>query len=253
MSAFRVCAIVPTYDNPLTIRAVVEQLVPLVEQVLVIDDGSAEPGRAAVDALAAEGLACVIHREQNGGKGAAVKTGLVVADEAGFSHALQVDADLQHELEDAPKLLEAARNQPTALVLGEPRYDDSAPSARRLGRHLTTFWIRMETGAGVIGDAMCGFRVYPVRAALRAAPRGDAMDFDPEIAVRMVWSGAPVINIPTNVRYLAADEGGVSHFHVFRDNVWISLMHSRLMFRKVMAFLFGAIIPPLRLGPRGQS
>ncbi|NOY92095.1 MAG: glycosyltransferase family 2 protein [Deltaproteobacteria bacterium] len=253
MSEFRVCAVVPTYDNPRTIRAVVERLAPVVEQVLVVDDGSAEPGRAAVDALVQEGLARVIHRARNGGKGAAVKTGLQAAMQAGFSHALQVDADLQHDLDDAPKLLEAARAAPDALVLGDPRYDESAPSARRVGRLITSFWIRMETSRGVIGDAMCGFRVYPIDAALKAAPRGDAMDFDPEIAVRMVWAGAEVINIPTRVRYLNEAQGGVSHFRLVRDNVWISWMHTRLMFRKVMGLLFGALIPRLRLDAGGRS
>jgi len=253
MTSTRVCAVVPTYDNPRTIRAVVEGLRDVVEDVFVVDDGSAARGREAVAALGQEGLAHVTHRAQNGGKGAAVKTGLMAARDAGFSHALQVDADLQHDLGDAPKLLEAARANPEALVLGDPRYDESAPTARRVGRRITTFWIRMETGRGVIGDAMCGFRVYPIAAALAAAPRGDAMDFDPEIAVRMVWSGAPVINIPTHVRYVDEAEGGVSHFRVFWDNVWISAMHTRLMFRKVMGLLFGAFVPSLRLGPGGRS
>jgi glycosyltransferase involved in cell wall biosynthesis len=252
MTAFRVCAVVPTYDNPRTIRAVVERLAPLVECVFVVDDGSAEAGRAVVDALAADGLARAIHRDDNGGKGAAVKTGLELARDEGFSHALQVDADLQHDLDDAPKLLEAAKASPSALVLGDPRYDESAPSARRVGRRITSFWIRMETGRGVIGDAMCGFRVYPIEAALRAAARGDAMDFDPEIAVRMVWAGAEVINIPTRVRYLDEAEGGVSHFRLVRDNVWISWMHTRLVFRKVMGLLFGALIPKLRLDAGGR-
>jgi len=247
MSEFRVCAVVPTYDNPRTIHAVVEGLREVLPDVIVVDDGSAEPGRQAVDALESDGLARVVHRAQNGGKGAAVKTGLMAAADAGFTHALQVDADLQHDLSDAPDLLEAARESPGALVLGDPRYDETAPSARRVGRRITSFWIRMETGRGVIGDAMCGFRVYPIAAALRAAAKGDAMDFDPEIAVRMVWAGAEVINIPTRVRYLDEEEGGVSHFHVFRDNVWISWMHTRLMFRKVMGLIFGAFIPKLRL------
>jgi hypothetical protein len=88
---------------------------------------------------------------------------------------------------------------------------------------------------------MCGFRVYPVDAALAARARGDAMDFDPEIAVRMVWAGVPVVNVPTRVRYLAADEGGVSHFRVVRDNVWISWLHARLTFARVMGLIFGPL------------
>ena len=49
------------------------------------------------------------------------------------------------------------------------------------------------------------------------------------IAVRMVWGGVPVINVPTRVRYVPREEGGVSHFRLGRDNVLISWMHTRLM------------------------
>jgi hypothetical protein len=54
------------------------------------------------------------------------------------------------------------------------------------------------------------------------------MDFDIEAAVRLVWLGVPVVNIPTRVRYLTPQEGGVSHFRMFRDNVLISWCHTRL-------------------------
>jgi len=53
--------------------------------------------------------------------------------------------------------------------------------------------------------------------------------FDPEIAVRMVWAGVPTVNLRTRVRYLPREEGGVSHFHLFRDNARISWMHTRLV------------------------
>jgi polyprenyl-phospho-N-acetylgalactosaminyl synthase len=54
------------------------------------------------------------------------------------------------------------------------------------------------------------------------------MEFDLELPVRMVWAGIPVRNLPTRVRYLSADEGGVSHFHVVRDTARISWLHIRL-------------------------
>ena len=235
----RFCAVVPTYDNPATVRTVVEKLRAHLDDVIVVDDGSGPDGRAAVEALGRDGIAIAVHRERNGGKGAAVKTGLAAAHERGFTHALQVDADGQHDLADVPRFVETAREHPEALVLGRPVFDESAPKSRRVARRITTFWIRVETGSDVIGDAMCGFRVYPVEAALRANARGDAMDFDPEIAVRLVWRGLPVINLETRVRYLGESEGGVSHFRMFRDNVLISWLHARLTFGRVMRRIFG--------------
>jgi glycosyltransferase involved in cell wall biosynthesis len=228
--SFRPCVVVPTYDNPITIRPAVTALRAHVEDVLVVDDGSGPAARAEIDRLGAEGLARVLRHEANGGKGAAVKTGIRAAAAAGFTHVLQIDADGQHAFGDLPRFLSAARTSPHALVLGCPVFDGTVPAARLWGRKLTNFWCHIETGGRVIRDPMCGFRVYPTEAALAALPRADRMDFDPEIAVRLVWAGLPVINLPTPVRYLTSAEGGVSHFRVFRDNVRISWMHTRLVF-----------------------
>ena len=225
-SPFNPCAIIPTYDNPDTIRAVVERVRPALP-VIVIDDGSAGPGRAAVEALGEDGLAHVHHRAKNGGKGAAVTTGFAVAAELGYSHALQVDADGQHALDDIPAFLEAARERPEALILGAPIYDESAPRSRLIGRQITRFWTNIETYGKVIEDPMCGFRVYPVPVACAVAKRcGTRMDFDIEVAVRLCWEGLPIVNLPTRVAY---HEGGVSHFRMVEDNVRISWMHSKLV------------------------
>jgi glycosyltransferase involved in cell wall biosynthesis len=224
--AFSPCALIPTYDNPDTVRDVVERVAAYLP-VFVVDDGSAGPGRAAVEAIGVDGLAHVHHRERNGGKGAAVTTGFTLAQAQGYTHALQVDADGQHALDDIPRFIEAARTDPTALVLGAPIYDESAPKGRLIGRQITRFWTNIETYGRVIEDPMCGFRVYPVAPACEVAPRcGERMDFDIEVAVRLVWAGLPVINLPTKVRY---DVGGVSHFHLVRDNLLISWMHSKLV------------------------
>src|SRR6185503_11151993 len=114
--------------------------------------------------------------------------------------------DGQHNIEDVPRFLAIARANPDALILGAPVFDDSAPAARQVGRKITVFWVNVETGGPVIADPMCGFRVYPLRDVLAITVPSDMMDFDPEVAVRLVWRGLPVINVPTKVRYVARDE-----------------------------------------------
>ena len=226
--AFRPCGLVPTYDNPATVRGVVEGLRRHLQAVIVVDDGSGSAGRRAVEALGREGLARVVHRARNGGKGAAVKTGFAEAERLGFSHALQIDADGQHEVDDVPRFLAEAREHPGALVLGKPLFDASQPRGRALARQISRFWVDVETGGSVIADPQCGFRVYPLAAARAARARGDHMEFDQELPVRMVWAGVPVRNLPTRVRYLRPEEGGVSHFDLWRDNLRITALHTRL-------------------------
>ena len=224
MTEVRIGALIPTLDNPDTIGEVVDGVRRHLGDVFIVDDGGGAKAKARLREIEAAGLAKVIWRERNGGKGAAVMTGLAVMAAAGFTHALQIDADNQHDSGDVPRFCAAARQHPTALVLGAPRFDDSAPRARRIGRLLTTAWTHVETLGRVIVDPLCGYRVYPIAASLATNVRSVAMDFDPEIAVTLAWRGCPVINVPTRVRYFG---GGVSHFRMLRDNVLISWMHTR--------------------------
>ena len=240
----RICVLIPTYDNPRTLRGVVERARAHLPDVVVVDDGSGPEGRQVAADLARDGLAHVTHRARNGGKGAAVKTGFRAALALGFTHALQVDADGQHVIEDVPRFLAAARARPEALVLGQPVFDATAPAARRRGRLVSRFWTDLETGGRVIEDPLCGFRVYPLAPTLRAGARGNRMDFDVEIAVKLVWLGCPVVNLPTQVRYLSAEEGGVSHFQMWRDNVRISWAHLRLCALAVLRLLTGRPLRP---------
>jgi glycosyltransferase involved in cell wall biosynthesis len=223
------CAVVPTYDNPRTVGPTVRGIVARGLPVVLVDDGSAEPGRAACAALAREGAAELVRRERNGGKGAAVLDGFRRARELGHTHAFQIDGDGQHDLEAIPSFVAASLAQPAALVLGEPRYGADAPRSRTFARGLMLFFVRLETGGRArLGDALIGFRIYPLSAALAAPTRSRRMGFDAEILVHLVRAGLPVINLPVGVRYLRPEEGGVSHFRMGRDNLAFSALHARL-------------------------
>jgi glycosyltransferase involved in cell wall biosynthesis len=244
VSTFRPCGLVPTYDNPMTVRSVVERLRQHVPDVLVVDDGSGAAGRDACAQLQRDGLASVHHLPKNGGKGAALKVGFELLQQRGFTHALQVDADGQHDLTAAPEFLRAAAAAPDALVLAYPVYDASAPALRRNLRKLSQFWVDVETGRkGAIVDAMIGFRVYPLASTLRIGARGNRMEYEIEVAVRMARAGVPIVNLPVGVRYLAKDEGGVSHFQPLRDNLRLSWMHCRICTAMSMRAVFGWLLP----------
>ena len=229
MTVMRACAVVPTYDNPETIAAVVDRIRSQLPRVFVVDDGSGEAGRLACEALARSGRAQVVRHAENRGKGAAVRTGLAAARAGGFSHAFQIDADGQHDLAAIPEFLVAARAKPEAAVFAYPVYEVTAPALRTLGRKLTKFWVDLEVGGpGRIRDAMIGFRIYPIEATLALGTRCDRMAFDVEVAVLLAWAGVPIENRPVGVRYLTAEEGGRSHFRMLRDNAALFRLHSRL-------------------------
>lgn len=236
---FSPCAVIPTYDNGVAVARVVEAVSRHVEHIIVVDDGSAKATRDVVADLQRQGLAIAVHRPRNGGKGAAVKTGLAEGHARGFSHALQVDGDGQHDLSCAPTFLAAAQAHPEAAILAWPTYGPEVPKSRLHARKITAFWVHIETGGRVIEDAMVGFRVYPLAATLACGARGNRMDFDIEVAVRLAWAGVPIVNLPVPVRYLSEEEGGTSHFQLVRDNLRISWLHTRLTTNSIFRRLVG--------------
>jgi glycosyltransferase involved in cell wall biosynthesis len=237
----RLCAIVPVYNHE---RAVAGTLAGLRVQglpVILVDDGSYETCAAELCRLAkADPDVRVVRLRENQGKGGAVMAGLAAAADAGFTHALQIDADGQHDPADLPKFLGATAAEPAALICAEPRFDASIPRHRLYLRYLTHGMVWLNTLSFDIPDSMCGLRVYPLELVLPvidAERPGRRMDFDIEILVRLHWRNAPMRWIPARVRY---PQDGVSHFRLVRDNWLITCMHTRLflgMLRRSPALL----------------
>lgn len=224
--------LIPSY-NPgdllaSTVRAARAQWAP----VWVVVDGSTDHSTAAVQAMAAQDPQLhVIVLPHNQGKGAAVLAGLRAAQQAGFTHALTMDADGQHPADMIPTFMATSAAAPAAMVLGKPVFGPEAPALRVQGRRVSNGWANLETLGMGIGDSLYGFRVYPVGpliAVMQSTRFMRRFDFDPEAVVRLCWAGVHPINVDAPVRYLAADEGGVSHFKYLRDNTLLTWMHTRL-------------------------
>lgn len=204
---------------------------------VVIDgstDGTAE--RLQREAAGDPGLRVIV-LPRNQGKGAAVLHGLREAAAAGFTHALTMDSDGQHPAALIPEFMRRSKARPETMVLGRPVFDASAPLLRVRGRRVSNWWTNLETlGAGV-ADSLYGFRVYPVAhliAVMARQPWMRRFDFDTEAVVRLAWRGVKPQNVDAPVKYLTADEGGVSHFRYGRDNVLLTWMHTRLMLEFVL-------------------
>ena len=225
--------LIPSYNTGGKLFETVAQARRCWRPVWVVIDGSTDGTGEALAAIAKDDPNLrVLMLPENAGKGAAILYGIRLAQLAGFTHALTMDADGQHAAASIAPMMALSAAHPEAMILGRPIFDASAPRLRVLGRRLSNFWVNVETSWGGIGDSLFGLRVYPIDPLLRAFTRTRGMrrfDFDPEAAVRLYWQGVRPINHPTPVRYFRRDEGGVSHFHYVRDNVLLTLMHARLV------------------------
>lgn len=217
-----------------TILSALEEWSP----VWVVDDGSTDGSVVAAQRLMQrDSRVRVIVRPRNGGKGAAIQTGLEAALAAGFTHILSLDADGQHPAQRIRPFMEASLASPDALVLGRPVFGPDAPRLRLYGRKLSIWLAWVEILGSGIDDPLFGFRVYPADALRRAFAEtrfARGFDFDPEVAVRIAWQGAPLLNLPAPCRYLALSDGGVSHFKYVRDNRRLFGLHARLLTQFVL-------------------
>ncbi len=225
--------LIPSYNTGDLVLRTVGEALQAWAPVWVVVDGSDDGSRGKLEAMARnEPNLRVMHHDRNQGKGSAVLTGLEQAAAEGFAAVLVMDADGQHPADRIARFMAVSAAQPGALVLGLPVFDDTAPAERLFGRKIANFLTDVETLWGGIGDCLFGFRVYPIGPLLEVMRRcrfARRFDFDPEVAMRLVWRGVPVVNIPCPCRYLEAGEGGVSHFNYVRDNLLLAWMYHRLM------------------------
>ena len=226
--------LIPSYNTGEIVLATVRDARRFWDPVWVVIDGSTDGTGDALKSMAENdsGLKIFI-LPHNQGKGAAVLHGLRQAADAGFTHALTMDADGQHPADKIPEFMSASQTNPDAVILGRPIFDASAPALRVGGRKISNGWANLETLWQGIGDSLFGFRVYPIKPLQDVMKNNVWMrrfDFDPEAAVRLCWRGILPINIDAPVKYLRPEEGGVSHFNYLRDNILLTWMHARLLF-----------------------
>ena len=229
----KACVLIPSYNSGPLLRRTVAGALDAWDDVFVVIDGSTDGSDENLEDLAIgrNGHLRVHRLPENAGKGAAIRRGIALAGAEGFTHALAMDADGQHPTDHIVRFMEAGRTHPEALVLGEPVFDSSAPSLRVKGRKISNWWANLETCGWGIHDSLFGMRLYPIaplEMVFSETMFARRFDFDPEVAVRLCWKGLPVINLPTPVKYLSAEEGGISQFRYLRDNTLLTAMHLRL-------------------------
>lgn len=219
--------IIPCFNHADAFAPVADKLVKFDKHVIVVDDGSTTQQSKKIKDICLKHKFIYLKNKKNGGKGAAMLIGFRFAIAQGFTHALQIDADGQHDIRDIPLFFKIATSHPDDLIIGNPVYDESAPRSRLIGRKITKFWVMVETLNKKMPDTMCGFRVYPLKfiEQILNTIKFKRMGFDIEIIVKAYRKGIDIISVPTKVIY---PKSGISHFNTFHDNFYISLLHTYL-------------------------
>src|SRR5438874_2718049 len=208
----RIAAIIPAYNEEKHIGDVVRRTRQKLDDVLVVDDGSADETAERAREAGAE----VIMHEQNRGKGETIKTGLRHWQDRQSEFVIILDADGQHRPEEIDHFLNAAvSSDEPKLILGTRMNDLSAmPIVRRIVNRWMSDRISAVCGQK-IPDTQCGFRMLHRQLIPELLGGAARFDYETEMLIVASRKGFRIVSVPISTVY--SDE--VSSIHPVRDTI----------------------------------
>ena len=198
----RPIVIIPTYNERDNLPVVVDRLLALgIVRVLVVDDGSPDRTGDVADALArSHPQVSVLHRKGTRGLGRSYVDGMLHALTTDATHVCQMDADLSHNPDDVPRLLEASAA--ADLVVGS-RYVPGGQlqnwaAHRVVLSAFANYYVRAITRLPV-RDVTSGFRCWRRQLLAQLPLRqivSDGYAFQVEMAWQAFRSGARIVEVP---------------------------------------------------------
>ena len=207
---FSPAVLVPAYEAEGTVGEVVRGTRRHVDRVLVVDDGSTDRTGARAAAAGAQ----VVRLPRNSGKGSAVRAGLEELLTAGATHVAFLDADGQHDPEDLPRLLEAAREGDPFVIGSRMARPEETPAVRYRTNEIGSRILTRMTGHEV-EDGQSGYRVIAADLLRRLTLTARGYLIETEILLKAAPHVARFRHVPVRAIY-----GGPSHYRPFRDT-WI--------------------------------
>jgi glycosyltransferase involved in cell wall biosynthesis len=225
----KILIVIPVYNHAATLRNVVIQALQVHKEVLVVDDGSIDDAAGLLQGLNMH----LIRHPRNLGKGAAIITAAREARRLGMTHIATIDADGQHNPKEFKRFLPLIEEAPDAIIVGKRDFEHAdVPRANRLGRGISNFWLRLQTGRN-LGDAQSGFRVYPLWVLEGLKLVETRYTFEIEVLVKAAWAGVELLETDISVYYPRGEER-VTHFHLFWDNLRLSRLNAKLTLRSFL-------------------
>lgn len=225
LKKMKYCAVIPCYNHADTLPKVLDGL-PEGLDAIVYDDGSNPPVQKHPRAL-------LIRGEKNLGKSEALKRLFKKADEMGFTHAVSLDADCQHDPRLLPEIVALSQKNPDALIAGVRDFSaEGIPEKRRFMNKFSNFWFRVETSQ-TLADTQCGYRCYPLGLVKRLKISFGAYAYEAEMLVKTIWAGGRILSVKIPTLYTEKSTAS-SHYRPFKDTFIISCMNTKLTFQSLL-------------------
>jgi glycosyltransferase involved in cell wall biosynthesis len=214
MSALRIAAVIPAYQAAGTVPYVIEDVLPVVPELLVIDDGSTD---GTGDAARSAGARVLTHTK-NRGKGAALKTAFDDLFGRGVDAVVTLDADRQHIPTEIPRLTDLAEDADLVLGVRDHLFGEMS-SLRRFSNSISSRLISFAAGTH-ISDAQTGFRLYKRRLLENVSWNETGFDAESAVVVRSARLGYKIVGVP--IELAKVDGRSTSHFRPLADSARIA-------------------------------
>jgi glycosyltransferase involved in cell wall biosynthesis/CheY-like chemotaxis protein len=193
----RITAIIPAYNEQVTIGSVVLKTKMYVNRVIVVDDGSIDKTAEIAVLAGAE----IIRHKTNMGKGKALKTGFEVSK--GAQIIVTLDADGQHKTTDIPRLIKPIIDGEADIVNGS-RYingnEKNTPKYRRVGQTVLDKATNFNAKTNIT-DSQSGFRAFASYTFPAFKFREAGYGIESEMIIEASNAGFKILEVPIGVRY----------------------------------------------------
>ena len=214
-------AIIPAYNPDEKLIKLVDDLILQGNlQVIVVDDGSDKKYQPIFGEI--EDISVVIHHPINRGKGAALKTALkyIYRKDLDIQGIVTLDADGQHRVVDALRLLQQLSHSDAGFALGVRTFAKDIPWRSRLGNKITKYVFRLFSGTWV-SDTQTGLRAFiPELIPQLLLIEGDRYEYEMNVLLTLAKGKIPILEVPIATIYHDKNNS-CSHFRAVRDSYLI--------------------------------
>jgi glycosyltransferase involved in cell wall biosynthesis len=209
--------VIPAYNEAENIKAVVSQVKPLVDRVVVVDDGSTDQTYELAKDIGVDVLRHIINR----GQGAALRTGTEYALAQGADIIVHFDADGQFLSQDIANVAAPIKNGQAEVVFGSRFLNQGQKSEMPflkkglimpLARAVNRIFFQIS-----LTDPQSGFRAMTAGAARQIDWQQDRMAHCSEIMLAVKKSNLAVAEAPIRVIYHHFGQSFFAGFKILKD------------------------------------
>ena len=193
----RSVVLIPVYNEEKYIETLIYKTKKFIEDVVVVDDGSADESAA----LAKKAGAFVLSYKANRGKGAAIRSGLDYIAGKDFEAVIIMDSDGQHRPEEIRNFISSYEASGAPVIVGN-RMENAAnmPRIRNMTNKVMSKMVSFICGQE-IPDTQCGFRFIAKKVLRQIKLTSSNYEIESELLIRASRAGFKIDSIPVTAVY----------------------------------------------------